>query len=98
MNVTFKRWDEICNDVKITYAASNIGDDEEIFIHVLHNDDAYVMVAICLDSEIEDSDLYVKMVPLTQSRGNTNYPVQTMPKYEDLVAALPEGHDLIVKE
>ena len=98
MPITLKRWSDICNDIKVTYAAAQLGEDEETFIHVLHNDEAYMHVAVSQQVGYdEDSDLYVQLIEKPSFRGGDRK-MLCVPEYADILDALPSDFDLLVKE
>lgn len=97
MNVTFKRWSEICTDIKTAYAVNPLNEDADVtIINVLHNEDAYVQVAVHHNGDDAD-DLYVRLVQLP-SQVRNNYPKLVMPEYDDIMAVLPSDYDLLIEE
>lgn len=99
MNVTFKRWSEINTDVKIAYAIRPLNEDmEPMIVNVLHNDEAYVHIAVHHNGDAAD-DLHVQLVHVpSEIRYVNNYPMLFMPKYDDIMAALPSDYDLLIEE
>lgn len=96
---TFKRRQEICNDVKVAYAIRPLNEDvEPMIVNVLHNDEAYVHIAVHHGGDAID-DLYVRLEELPSIVKYVNaYPMLFMPKYDDIMAALPSDYDLLIEE
>lgn len=99
MNVTFKRWDEINTDIKFTYVICPINEDNsETIVYVLHNDEAYTQVAVRAGGGDCD-DLHVRLEPLPSLNKHANtHTTLFMPKYSDIMAALPSDYDLLIEE
>ena len=97
--ITFKRWDEIQNDIKFTYVLRPINEDNsETIVYVLHNDEAYVHVAVHAGGgDCDDLHVRLEPLPISDNRAKTNT-MLFMPKYDQIMAALPSDYDLLIEE